>query len=76
MVAEVYFAHPYTLWEQDLMRIPIVSISRENQVSRLALMISFCFFIKERLNDRPRQWLDFLLPMMGFLNHLQAALAT
>ena len=48
------------------MRTPIVSISQENRGSRLALMTSFCFFIKEGFYHHLLERFIFQIPAMVF----------
>ena len=48
------------------MRKPSGSISRENRVSRLALMTGFCFFIKEGFYHHLLERFIFQVPAMVF----------
>ena len=66
--AEMYFSHPYASWERGtnentngLIRQYLPKGSDFSFVTDEQL-----FFIKERLNHRPRKCLDFLTPVMVF----------
>lgn len=74
--ADVYFAHPYASWERGtnentngLIRQYFPKGSDFSTITDEQII-----FIKERLNNRPRKCLDFLPPMMVFLNHHPVAL--
>ena len=66
--AEMYFAHPYASWERGtnentngLIRQYLPKGTDFSSVTADQL-----FFIKERLNHRPRKCLDFLTPAVVF----------